>query len=115
MIADYIDTYYARGLAGAARYDALHGNHEADICIIGGGLAGLTTALELCRRGRNVRLLGAKRSGWGASGRTGGFVSHGFACGQEKIERKVGAPDAKTLYRMSMEGVDIVAANIRDL
>lgn len=115
MIADYIDTYYARDLASDARYDALEGNHETDICIIGGGLAGLTTALELCRRGRNVTLLEAKRIAWGASGRNGGFVSAGFACGQEKIERKVGADGAKSLYRLSMEGVNIVAANIRDL
>ena len=115
MQADYIDTYYARHMASDERYDALEGHHDADICVIGAGLAGLTTALELCRRGRNVTLLEAKRVAWGASGRNGGFVSPGFACGQEKIARKVGTDDARALYRLSMEGVDIVASNIRAL
>lgn len=115
MPSDYIDTYYRRHLASDERYPALQADHATDICIIGGGLAGLTTALELCRRGRQVTVLEAKRVAWGASGRNGGFVSPGYACGQEKISRKAGADQARQLYRLSMEGVDIVAGNIRDL
>ncbi|HVJ41542.1 MAG TPA: FAD-binding oxidoreductase [Dongiaceae bacterium] len=115
MPTDYIDTHYRRTLASDERYQALTGQHHTDICIIGGGLAGLTTAIELLRRGRNVTVLEARRVAWGASGRNGGFVSPGYACGQEKISRKVGSDQAKALYRLSMEGVDIVAANIHDL
>jgi glycine/D-amino acid oxidase-like deaminating enzyme len=115
MPRTYIDTYYARRLVGEGSYAPLHGTHETDICIVGGGLAGLTTALELCRRGRQVTVLESNRLAWGASGRNGGFVSPGFACSQAKIARKVGADQAKELYRLSMEGVDIVADNIRAL
>lgn len=115
LSTEYIDTHYRRTLASDDRCAALTGAHQSDVCIIGGGLAGLTTALELLRRGRNVTILEARRIAWGASGRNGGFVSPGFACGQEKISRKVGPDQAKALYRLSMEGVDIVAANIRDL
>ncbi|HVI89954.1 MAG TPA: FAD-binding oxidoreductase, partial [Dongiaceae bacterium] len=115
MPTDYIDTYYRRHLASDERYPTLQADHQTDICIIGGGLAGLTTALELCRRGRQVTVLEARRVAWGASGRNGGFVSPGYACGLEKISRKAGADQGKQLYRLSMEGVDIVAGNIRDL
>ncbi|HWT98361.1 MAG TPA: FAD-binding oxidoreductase [Terriglobales bacterium] len=115
MPADYIDTYYKRHLTNDECYPALQSDHQTDICIIGGGLAGLTTALELCRRGRMVTVLEAKRVAWGASGRNGGFVSPGYACDLEKISRKAGADQGKQLYRLSMEGVDIVANNIRDL
>src|SRR6185369_2476085 len=112
---DYIDTFYGRNRSDDARYAALAGRHETETCIIGGGLAGLTTALELCRRGRPVMLLEARRIAWGASGRNGGFVSPGYSCCQEKITRKVGDDHAAALYRLSQEGVDSVAGNIRDL
>jgi glycine/D-amino acid oxidase-like deaminating enzyme len=115
MPAAYIDSYYSRRLASDESFPVLAGRHDSEICVIGGGLAGLTTALELCRRGRHVTLLEARRIAWGASGRNGGFVSPGYACGQEKIARRVGQDQANVLYRLSIEGVAIVADNIRDL
>jgi len=115
MPHDYIETYYSRCQTGDEHYPVLQGNRDTDVCIVGGGLAGLTAALELCRRGRQVTILEGNRIAWGASGRNGGFVSPGYACSQTKIARKVGTDQAKTLYRLSIEGVDIVAGNIRDL
>jgi glycine/D-amino acid oxidase-like deaminating enzyme len=46
----------------------------AEITIIGGGIAGLATAIELRRRGHDVILLEAVRIGYGASGRANGQV-----------------------------------------
>ncbi|HEX7198761.1 MAG TPA: FAD-dependent oxidoreductase, partial [Dongiaceae bacterium] len=63
----YLDSYYARTLADDRRRPALDGTAEADVCIIGGGLAGLTAALWLARAGKSVVLLEAQRIGWGAS------------------------------------------------
>lgn len=111
---DYIDSYYTRTLASTTERRALAGRHAADVCIVGGGLAGLTTALELRRRGLSVVLLEAHAVGWGASGRNGGFVSAGFARSLSSIEAAVGTDAARELYRMSIEGVGIVEANIRD-
>lgn len=110
----YVDSYYARTLATTASQPALAGRHETDVCIVGGGLAGLTAALELCRRGLSVILLEAQAAGWGASGRNGGFVSPGYSRGLPSIEGVVGAEGARALYRLSIEGMDIVAANIRE-
>jgi glycine/D-amino acid oxidase-like deaminating enzyme len=47
---------------------------SADVVIVGGGISGLSTALELARRGRRVILLEATRVGYGASGRANGQV-----------------------------------------
>ncbi len=115
MTASYIDTYYRRSLSSTESYFPAEGNIETEICIIGGGLAGLTTALELCRRGRRVTLLEGRRVGWGASGRNGGFVAPGYATDLDKIARRAGPDQAKELYRLSIEGVRIVSDNIRDL
>ncbi|OZI21766.1 FAD-dependent oxidoreductase [Bordetella genomosp. 7] len=116
MASEYIDTFYRRTLGDAhTRYSALAGAASTDICIIGGGLAGLTTALELARRGRQVTLLEARRVAWGASGRNGGSVSPAYSAGADLIRHRVGQPAYDRLYRLSIEGVDIIRNNIRDL
>ncbi len=54
----------------------LEGVVDADVCIVGGGLAGLWTALEVKRRAPSARvvLIEADVCGAGASGRNGGFI-----------------------------------------
>jgi gamma-glutamylputrescine oxidase len=71
--------------------------------------------LKLARSGRKVVLLEAQRVAWGASGRNGGFVSAGYATGLAAIERRAGPDQARELFRLSMEGVEIVRSNIDEL
>jgi gamma-glutamylputrescine oxidase len=115
MSSAYIDTYYSRTVSTSEVYPAATGRIQADVCIVGGGLAGLTAALKLARSGRKVVLLEAQRVAWGASGRNGGFVSAGYATGLSSIERRVGKDKAKELFRLSMEGVEIVRRAIDEL
>ncbi len=115
MPSSYIDTYYRRTLATQESYPPAEGTLKTDICIVGGGLAGLTAALDLAGAGRSVLLLEAERVAWGASGRNGGFVSPGYATSLAAIERKAGRDHADELYRLTMEGVEIVRRNIDSL
>ncbi|MEL6751933.1 MAG: FAD-binding oxidoreductase, partial [Pseudomonadota bacterium] len=96
-IEPHIDSHYARHDPEPALRPSLHGRTNADVCVVGGGLAGLTTALELAKRGVSVVVLESRRIGWGASGRNGGFVSGGFAADWDTILKRVPLQHARKL------------------
>ncbi len=75
------------------------------MCVIGGGIAGCSTALHLAERGYKVVLLEAERIGWGASGRSGAQAIAGVACGHSKLERLIGTADARRVWDVSVEGL----------
>lgn len=109
LSVSYPETYYSARLpADDTRWPRLEGVVEADICIVGGGLAGVTLALLLAERGASCVLLESERIGWGASGRNGGFVSAGFAQSVDVLERKLGLDHARALYTESAAGADFV-------
>ncbi|MEX0734413.1 MAG: FAD-binding oxidoreductase [Steroidobacteraceae bacterium] len=85
----------------------LVGEVEADVCVVGGGIAGCSTALHLAERGYRVVLLEAERVGFGASGRSGGQFIPGYACGQAKLAAQLGKADAQRLWDFSVEGVGL--------
>lgn len=86
---------------------------EADVCVIGGGYAGLSAALELAERGYSVALLEAQRLGWGASGRNGGQVLVGFGAeGEHAIERQLPKEEARRAWDISVLGVDLIRERI---
>ena len=111
----YPDTFYARTLSDTRARPALQGPQQTDTVIIGGGLAGLTTALELARAGTQVTVLESETIGFGASGRNGGIVSPAFASGDAAIAARAGPDNARALHRLSIEGVQRLRANITDL
>ncbi len=111
----YIDNWYTRTVSETTEYPALQGEANADVCIVGGGLAGLSAARDLARAGQRVIVLEAERVGWGASGRNGGFVSPGYAASLSLMGLYAGEERAKTLYRLSIEGARIVREGVEAL
>lgn len=112
---DYPQTYYRQSLAETRARPALSGRHETGTLIIGGGLAGLTTALELARAGQSVTVIEAHRVGFGASGRNGGFVGPGYAAGDDTITRHAGTEGARRLWDLSVEGMEHIRQTIAAL
>jgi glycine/D-amino acid oxidase-like deaminating enzyme len=86
---------------------------DVDVCVVGGGLAGLTVAREVARRGWSVVVLEARRIAWDASGRNCGFVLPGFGADVRRMVERVGIDRAKALWRLSEAGVAYVRETIR--
>ncbi len=106
--APYAPSYYAASAAAAPDRPMLEGTVSADVCVVGGGLAGCSTALHLAERGMKVVLLEDQRIGWGASGRSGGQAIHGVATGQAKLTRLIGAADARAVWDVSVEALALI-------
>lgn len=87
---------------------------DVDVCVIGGGLAGLTAAREVARRGWSVVVLEAARVASGASGCNGGVVLPGFSLPLEAIVERVGAEAARGLWELSQHGIADIRATIGD-
>ena len=99
-------TWYAATAAAAPQRAALSHNIDVDVCVVGAGLAGLTIAREVARRGWSVAVLDAGKVAGGASGRNAGFVSPGFAERIDAVVERVGLPRAKELWALSEAGVE---------
>lgn len=111
----YPATYYSQTKADDFARPTLERETTADVAVIGGGLAGLSAALQMSRAGKKVVVLEAESIGFGASGRNGGFVSPGFSSGGDDIAARTGKTIAKTLHELSIEGVEFVRQNIDTL
>jgi glycine/D-amino acid oxidase-like deaminating enzyme len=83
---------------------------DADICVVGAGLAGLTVALEASRLGASVVVLEGRHIGWGASGGLLGTVMPGYNLALKDLVARVGLEDARELWELSNEGAEYVRA-----
>lgn len=109
---EHISSYYSVTANPAPRRAALAGDVQADVCVVGGGIAGLSTALHLAERGYKVVLLEAHRIGWGASGRSGGQAIFGYACGQQRLIDELGSGPARQLWDFSIEALDLLKRRV---
>ena len=115
-------SYYAASTATSATLEAatrthretLRGEHRVDVAVVGGGIAGCSAALHLAKRGYRVALLEAHVVGYGASGRSGGQTIFGLAASQKSLIAQVGRDDARRLFDLSIEALDLTQSLIRE-
>jgi len=108
----HVRSYYAASANATPAHGPLDGDATCDVCVIGAGIAGCATALELAERGYRVILLEAERVGWGASGRSGGQAIFGFSTAMSGIAARVGPEVARRMWDVSVEALEFVRERV---
>ncbi|MFK2931715.1 NAD(P)/FAD-dependent oxidoreductase [Dyella agri] len=108
-----VPSYYRATAAPYEAYAPLSGRQETRIAIVGGGYAGLNTALGLAERGvRDVVLLEREQIGFGASGRNGGFVFAGYSLGEQALLHQLGEKRARALFGLTTSAVQRIRERV---
>ena len=110
--ASHVDSYYAASAHVQPQHPRLEGVVDCDACVVGGGIAGVSTALHLAERGLSVVLLEEHCIGWGASGRSGAQAICGVASGEHKLEQLIGAEDTRRIFEVTAEGLALIRSRI---
>ncbi|WP_397379870.1 NAD(P)/FAD-dependent oxidoreductase [Pseudomonas sp.] len=108
----YPQSYYAASANPVPPRPELNGDVETDVCIVGAGYTGLSTAISLLEHGFKVSSVEAAKVGFGASGRNGGQIVNSYSRDIDVIERSVGPKQAKLLGDMAFEGGRIIRERI---
>ncbi|GGA20188.1 NAD(P)/FAD-dependent oxidoreductase [Neptunicoccus cionae] len=105
-------SYYAASANPAPERPPLVGAHEVDVCVVGAGYSGLSTALHLAEKGYNVAIVEGARVGWGASGRNGGQIVNGLNASLQTIKKRYGQDTATFVAGLVQEGGEIIRERI---
>jgi glycine/D-amino acid oxidase-like deaminating enzyme/nitrite reductase/ring-hydroxylating ferredoxin subunit len=95
------------------RYDAPP-PHEVDVCIVGGGIAGLTTALVLAREGVGVAVIDDGPIGGGETGRTSAHLASAVDDHYYELESKFGERGAQLIAESHAAAIDWIEATIQE-
>ena len=95
-------SWYAETAGALPEHPPLAGAVRADVCVVGGGYAGLSAALHLAEAGRDVVLVEANRVGWGASGRNGGQLAATPRAEMADHVAALGRDDARHVWNIAM-------------
>ena len=98
------------------RFPKLVGDHSCDVCVIGGGFTGISTAYHIAKKyGGDVRLLEAGHFGFASSGRNAGFCClPATKLSINQLIKKFGMDETKKFFASQIEGVDLLASLIVD-
>ena len=112
---DYPNSYYIESLdRDLIHHPSLSDSDSCDLCIIGGGFTGLSTAIEASKKGLKVILLEQNKIAWGASGRNGGQIGPDISNGVESLEKKYGFEVVKNLWNLSLDAVRLIDERIEE-
>ena len=107
------NTLYAATANEFGQLPTLKGGHQADLCVIGGGFTGLSTALCAAEAGMSVILLEAERIGFGASGRNGGQLIPGLRWSMRELAAAFGVERARAILGVALAARDSVHDRIK--
>ena len=109
---EHTGSYYAATANSTTDYKQLRGAQQTEVCVVGAGFTGISTALHLAERGYKVQVVEANRVGWGASGRNGGQIIGGIA-GEKRVAKNLGSSQEDVFGDLRWAGNDIIRERVR--
>ena len=110
---NYPQSWYSATAEPLNAFPNLKGSKKYDICIVGAGYTGLSSALHLSSLGYSVAVLDAHRVGFGASGRNGGQLGAGQRVNQDELVSKIGENNADKMWHLANDAVSTVKEIIK--
>lgn len=97
-----------------AKFEKLSENISVDVAIVGGGIAGVTTAYLISKSGKSVALLEDGYIGSGETGRTTAHITHALDDRYYNIEKNHGTDSAKIAAASHTSAIDFIDRTVRE-
>jgi glycine/D-amino acid oxidase-like deaminating enzyme len=103
------DVSFWRQSAPKARYPKIKEDIEVDVAVVGGGIAGLSSAYQLKRAGKSVAVIEKGEIGSGTSGHTTGKVTSQHGLIYDELQQRLGAKAARIYGQANQDAVEQIA------
>jgi glycine/D-amino acid oxidase-like deaminating enzyme len=110
----YTESSWFSNIRRPLRFNKLNQNISVDVAIVGGGIAGITTAYLLSKSGKSVALLEDGYIGSGETGRTTAHITHALDDRYYNIENKHGSSGAKLAAESHTAAIDFIDRFVRE-
>lgn len=96
------------------KYAELNQDRSVDVCVVGGGIAGITTAFLLAKQGKSVVLVEAMELGSGQTGRTTAHISYALDDRYFNLERYHGRDGARLAFQSHAAAIREIETIVRE-
>jgi glycine/D-amino acid oxidase-like deaminating enzyme/nitrite reductase/ring-hydroxylating ferredoxin subunit len=101
-------------MAETSSQPPLRSSTETDVCVVGAGISGMTTAYLLARQGKSVIVLDARSIGGGETGRTTAHLSNALDDRYDELERLFGKRGAQLAAASHTAAIDCIEAIVAE-
>lgn len=106
---------YWRAFQHTNNFDALDQDIEVDVCVVGGGITGITSAYLLAKEGLNVALLEADDLMSGTTGHTTAKITAQHDLIYDELMTNLGKSKAKLYYEANLQALQFIKYTINEL